>query len=262
MINAFPRHALAITLALLTCKAHALQPLITDDTGTQGRGGRQIEAAYTFDRIKSGGDYERAQSLPLTFTWGASDALDLFLTATPTRIHAETSDVRGMANTVIGAKWRFHEDEAKKLSLAIKPQVLLPVSAGRESAGLGTGKASFDLTFILTRELPDGALHFNLGAAEARHRDPAASSNTRHQRFSLAPVWNMTDHCKLVADAGLEWLKENSGGNRTREKFFELGTLYSPAKNLDFALGLIRRSDNQSPQAVTRSATVGLTWRY
>lgn len=256
------RQALALALVLIANCAHALQPLITDDTGTQGKGGRQIEAAYTFDRIKDGSDFERQQSLPLTYTWGASDVLDLFLSATPTRLHADTLDARGMANTVIGAKWRFYEDEASKTSLAIKPQLLLPVSAGRESAGLGTGNTSFDLTFILTRELPHGALHFNLGTAEARHRDAATTPNTRHQRISLAPVWDITEHFKLVADAGLEWLKENGSGNRMREKFFELGTICSPAKNLDFALGLIRRSDNQSPQGVTHSATLGVTWHY
>lgn len=241
-------------------QADALQPLITDDTGTQGKGGRQIEAAYTFDRSKSDDAYARQQSLPLTYTWGAAEALDLFLSATPTRLAADGVDTRGMASTVVGAKWRFHEDAARKLSLALKPQILLPVSREREDAGLGVGRASLDLTFIVTQELPFGAVHFNLGAANERHRDASASPGNHARRASVAPVWELTEHFKLVADAGLEWLRE--GGERSRERYFEVGTICSPTKNLDFALGLIRRTDNQNPQGITHTATLGVTYRY
>ena len=47
-----------------------------------------------------------------------------------------------------------------------------------------------------------------------------------------------------------------------RSNFVEVGAIYSPGKNLDLAIGLIHRSDNDEPHTTTRSATVGLTWRF
>lgn len=255
---------IAALLLPLASTAHALQPLITDDTGTQGHGGHQLEAAWNVDRSKNGTDYDRQQSLPLTFTVGATDTLDLFLTATPTRLRsgATDSDSRGFANTAIGAKWRFHEITDSKTSFALKPQLLLPVSTERENAGLGNGKLSGDLTFIVSQELPFGAVHANLGAGRERYRDTTANPDTRTWRASLAPVWDITEHFKLVADIGMEWVKERGTDQHSRETFTEIGTICSPNKNLDFALGLIRRSDNRSPQSVSHSATLGVTWRY
>ena len=44
----------------------------------------------------------------------------------------------GGGNPSFGAKWRFYENEASGSSLAVKPEVVFPVSAGRENSGLGT----------------------------------------------------------------------------------------------------------------------------
>ena len=179
MTTHLPRIA-ALLLPFATC-AHALQPLITDDTGTQGRGSHQLEAAWNVDRSKNGTDYDRQQSLPLTFTVGATDALDLFFAVTPTRLHrgATDSDSRGLTNTAIGAKWRFHEITDSKTTFAVKPQLLLPVSGARENAGLGSGKLSGDLTFTVSQELPFGAVHANLVAGRERYRDTTANPDTR-----------------------------------------------------------------------------------
>ena len=263
----YPHRIAALLLPFAPC-AHALQPLITDDTGTQGRGGHQLEAAWNVDRSKNGTDSDRQQSLPLTFTVGATDALDLFFAVTPTRLRsgATDSDSRGLANTAIGAKWRFHEITDSKTTFAVKPQLLLPVSGSREAAGLGAGKAAFDLTLIASRETSFGALHLNVGAWDSRHKHPTNNPNTRHTRVSLAPVWDFTEHFKLVADAGLAWHAESGTGIHAREHFLELGDICSPSKNLDFSFGLIHCRASQTPQSTTHSATLGATlgatWRY
>ena len=60
-------------------------------------------------------------------------------------------------------------------------------------------------------------------------------------------MWELTEHFKLVADVGAEWRKERGTDRRSRDTFTEIGTVCSPNKKLDFAPGLIRRSDNQQP---------------
>ena len=56
MSNHRLRPALLLSLlAIVSPPALALQPLITDDTGTQGSGGNQIELAYSGFRQKMSG---------------------------------------------------------------------------------------------------------------------------------------------------------------------------------------------------------------
>jgi hypothetical protein len=47
-----------------------------------------------------------------------------------------------------------------------------------------------------------------------------------------------------------------------RSNFLELGAIYSPSRNLDFALGILRSSDNENPRATKHPATAGITWRF
>ena len=54
------RRAVALLLlAGLSSPALALQPLITDDTGTQGSGGNQLELSFSEERAKSDGNTDR-----------------------------------------------------------------------------------------------------------------------------------------------------------------------------------------------------------
>lgn len=64
-------------LGAATCGAWALQPLITDDTGTQGAGGQQVELSWTRERMRAGPARDSAQSGAPTYTFGATDTLDL-----------------------------------------------------------------------------------------------------------------------------------------------------------------------------------------
>lgn len=256
----FSRLALAL-LAGLAAPAFAFQPLITDDTGTQGSAGNQIEFAYTRDRAETSGDTVRTTTLPFVFTRGLSDTLDVFAGLSHTRIRAGGSaDASGFANPSFGAKWRFYEDEDSGTSLGIKPEVSLPVSASRERDGLGTGKLSGNLSLILSQELPFGALHVNAVVGRERYRDGAGTPNATINRFSLAPVWNVSEQWKLALDLGVESVRE--AGDRTRTGFVEFGAIYSPSEDLDLALGLIRALDDADPRTTTNTATAGVTWRF
>ena len=142
----------------------------------------------------------------------------------------------------------------------MKPELIFPVSAGREDAGLGSGKTSGNLTAILSQEVPFGAVHFNASVGRDRYRDTLSNPDTTTWRASLAPVWDVSEQWKLALDTGIE--SARSTARTTRANYVELGAIYSPTKDLDFALGCIRRSDNASPHTTTDSVTAGLTWRF
>lgn len=250
--------ALLAALAAFSTSSSALQPLITDDTGTQGEGGNQLEVSYSHDRTRAGGETERVHSVPVVYTYGLTDTVDVYAGIAYQRIRVPGDDANGFSNTVIGAKWRFFENEDSGTSLAIKPEIAAPVSSHREEDGLGTGKTSGALTFILSQDVPFGSIHFNAGVGRDRFRNSDDNATTKH--LSVAPVWDVSEQWKLAADFGVDWSRAN--GDTVRAKYGEIGAIYSANKDLDLAVGFIRTTDNDSPKAKTSTWTAGLTWRF
>lgn len=249
-----------LLLAAAAPSALAFQPLITDDTGTQGTGGNQFEFSVNEDRERSAGETTRTRTLPVVYTRGFTDALDLFAGVNHTRISSSVpgTDASGSGNSSFGAKWRFYENEESKISLGVKPAIILPVSSGKEAEGLGKGRTSYEATLILTKEIHHfGAVHANLFIGRDRYR---VSPDATITRVSIAPVWDVAEEWKLMLDMGAQ--TERAGGGSTQSKFIEVGAIYSPNKDLDFALGIIRTTDDAQPSAGTTSATLGITWRF
>lgn len=249
-------------LAGCAVPAFAFQPLVTDDTGTQGSGGNQLELSVNEDRAGTAASTERLRAWPLVYTRGLTESLDVFAGLRYARIRSETAvgDASGSGNPSFGAKWRFYENEENTLGLAVKSEVLLPVSTGRERAGLGNGRASGALTLILTQKVRFGAIHANVGYGRDGYRDALNHPDTTKTRASIAPVWNLTDRWKLAVDLGAE--SSHAGGVRILSDFVELGAIYSPSKDLDLALGLLRWSGNDNPRTTKHSAAAGITWRF
>lgn len=250
------------TVAGLSAQTFAFQPLITDDTGTQGAGGNQLEFSYTLDRVRSNGETEQIHTVPAAYTRGLTETIDLFIGTSYAWIRpaAQGNNASGFGNPSLGIKWRFYENKETKTSVAIKPEIVLPVSASRERTGLGTGKISGNLTFIVTQEVPFGAIHFNAGMGRDRFRSADENPDTTYKRASLAPVWDLNEQWKLGLDLGVE--SARADGHVVISKFAGLGAIYSPSKNIDFALGFFRTADNETPSSTTHSATAGVTWRF
>jgi hypothetical protein len=256
--------SIAATLALagLSQGAFAAQPLITDDTGTQGTGGNQLEFGLTEDKAVQGTKTTKTHTVPLTYTRGITDTLDLFVSANSMRIRSTdtTANAQGSGNPSFGGKWRFYENEDSKTSFGFKQEVRLPINVAKERLALGVAKTSYSSTFIVTQEVPFGAIHANLWSSRDRYEDLTVNPNASTTRFSVAPVWEVTEQFKLALDAGTETKRTNAATTRTR--IGEIGAIYSPSKELDFALGFIRKTDNATSQTVTNSVTGGVTWRF
>jgi hypothetical protein len=91
--------SVALVLATLSLPVPALQPLITDDTGTQGSGGNQIEASYTGQRSTSAGATDKADGIAATYTRGVGEDLDLFVTGSYLRLRPAGSSAAYGAGT-------------------------------------------------------------------------------------------------------------------------------------------------------------------
>ena len=74
-----PRIALGIFVMTLFCIGigHGAHPLITDDTGTQGKGKFQIEINYEFSHESSGGLRENVHEMETVLSSGIVDTVDL-----------------------------------------------------------------------------------------------------------------------------------------------------------------------------------------
>ena len=255
-------YLVAAMFATLSSASLALQPLITDDTGTQGESGKQFEVGYVNKEASLTGDTKRTGTLPLVFTFGATEKLDLYVGITPTMIRSNVPgvDADGLGNTALGVKWRFFENEGSGTSLALKPEIRLPVSSGHEAAGLGAGAASYGLALILSQDVSFGAIHFNLAGGRDEYSAASLQPSANTLRVSVAPVWDINEQWKLAVEVGHESV--SSAGDTATSQFVQLGAIFSPSKDLDLALGILRNNDNATPQTSTTTATMGLTWRF
>jgi hypothetical protein len=249
-------------MALFSGIACAFQPLVTDDTGTQGAGGNQIEAAYHRTVDDAPGMRTVTHDVRPVYTRGITDALDLHVGFSYQKIDPSVPDPteHGWSNTVLGAKWRFYEGEASKLSFALKPELGLPVSKSREARGLGTAGMTYGAGLLMTQETGFGAVHANLTVERASHAEGALDAVERRTRYraSIAPVWDVAQDWKLALDAGVVTNPDRVA--RSTLGYVELGAIYAPQKDLELALGILRNL--RDGNAASTQVTAGLTWRF
>jgi hypothetical protein len=250
----------AVLLAVFAAfSTHSSAQLVTDDTEMQGSGGIRIETTYGLDRTRVDGETERAHSILVTHYYGVTDTVDVFASVAYSRIRVPSGDhTHGFNNTTIGAKWLFFDNEEFGTSLVIKPELAIPVSSRRENEGLGTGKTSGNLTFILSQEVPFGFIHFNAGWGRDRFRHSDDDATNRH--FSVAPVWEISEQWQLIFNTGIDLSR--SSGNTVRSKFASASVVYLPSKDIDLEVGYIRTTDNESPKARTHGVAAILNLRF
>jgi hypothetical protein len=248
----------ALFTMLAAFSTPSLAQLVTDDTEIQGSGGFRIETTYGRDRTRVDGESERANSILVTHYYGVTDNVDVFASVGYSGIYASGSHVHGFNNATVGVKWLFFDNEASGTTLAIRPEIAIPVSSRREDNGLGTGKTSGNLNFILSQEVPFGAINVNAGVGRDRFRHSDDNATNRH--FSVAPVWQISEQWQLVFDTGIDLTR--SGGNTVRSKFVAASVVYLPSEDVDLEVGYMRASDNENPKAKTYSIGVILNLRF
>lgn len=247
--------------AVLASPAAAYQPLITDDTGTQGRGGNQLEFSYIRTDDKEAAGTTVTRTFPVVFTRGSTDTLDFYAGASYVRFRSPSQPSgNGAGNSVAGLKWRFYDDPSGKSSLALKPELRIPVSKRAEERGLGSGRMNASAAVLLTQGTRFGTVHANVAVST---NDFGLQGNRNAQRnalwrLSVAPVWELSETWEIALDAGL--VTNPQKAERALMAYVELGVLYLVSKDLDFSLAVLRELKHAG-HSVT-SGIVGCTWRF
>lgn len=242
----------------------AAHPLITDDTGTQGKKKFQVEinSEFNYDKEKEGGVRikETGGEIATIFSYGIVDSVDIVL-GLPFqwfRIKEDselTSPNNGLSDLSLELKWRFYEKEG--LSFALKPGLTLPT--GNEKKGLGNGRPSYGLAFITTKELGAWAFHFNLGYTrnEYKLREDKEANRKDIWHVSFVSEVEMVKDLKLVGNIGIERNPEKAS---SRHPAFILGGfIYSISENIDIDWG-VKAGLNKPETDFT--FLLGMTFRF
>lgn len=230
--------ASVVVLACQATPALSMHPLITDDTGVQGKSKVQVEinGEYNYDKERVDGISvkEKEWQLGATLTYGITDEIDLVLT-TPylwTKSEEDSLTVakeNGFGDAVFEAKWRFWEH--KGTSLALKPGIILPT--GNEDKGLGAGKVGYSMFLIGTQEMEPITFHMNLGYTR---NENSFDERKDIWHASIAAEWAIMEKLTLVANTGMETNPDRE--SNTDPAFLLGGVVYSVNEDLDLDAGV------------------------
>lgn len=184
----------------------AARPLVTDDTGTVGKGKTQIELGTEWfswkDTVEDVRVKETGTEASGVFTYGLSESVDLVAgfpyVWSRAKENGETvfSD-DGLNDISLEAKWRFFEKNG--FGLALKPGITFPT--GDYEKGFGTGRVTYGLTFIATKELEPFAFHFNAGYTRNENK---VDERKDLWSASLAAAYEAIKGLNIVGDIGFE----------------------------------------------------------
>ena len=244
----FKKTMVMVVVLLWSGLAFAAHPLITDDTGTQGKGKFQFEVngEYVNDNGNS------VTEIAAIFSAGITDNLDLVVGMPYQFLRTKDEDgdrttENSISDTSIELKWRLYEKEG--LSFALKPGVTFPT--GKDEKGLGDGRASYSLFFITTKEMEPFTLHLNLGYIKNR----TELRDIRH--YSLAGEYKPVKDLRIVANIGGETNADR--GSNVHPIFLLGGVIYSFRENIDMDFG-IKTGLNKAE--ADYAVLAGLTYRF
>jgi hypothetical protein len=228
------------TVLLLPVSAWAAHPLVTDDTGTQGKGKFQLEVNGRYDRERetvAGASVKTTGGQAATaLSSGIADTADLvlgipYLWSTVKNDGITTSDEQGISDTTLEVKWRFFEKEG--FSFALKPGISFPT--GDEDKGLGAGKTGYHIYLIGSKEAAPWAFHANLGYSRNENSE-VVDELKDIWHASLAVTYEVIKNLKVAGDLGIERSPNKASDNDPA--FMIGGIIYSVNKDLDLDAGV------------------------
>jgi len=238
--------ALTLAGALATCgPTFAAHPLITEDTGTQGSGKFELENGFQRQHDGSDKSWEYAPQL----SYGLADSVDLIARLAWIEQRSTDSRQRGLGDSVLDVKWRFHESGA--LTLGVRAGVDLPT--GNADKGLGVGKASVHGLFIATLEAEPAFFHGNIGYTRG------ARDNERRDLWhaAIALLCTATPTLRLSAEAAAD--SEPDPTRTMWQKVLGLGAILTVREGFDVDVGL-QRGIGSGSRGSTLLAGATLRW--
>ena len=255
----FVRGLIYFVLLLIACPSWAAHPLITDDTGTQGKGKFQLELNGQYDWDKDDSEDVSVRSTggqaAATLSYGIVENVDLVLSLPYLWGKAEVNEItvydkHGIGDAVLETKWRLFEKN--KFSMALKPGISIPT--GNDEKGLGAGRLGGHLFLIASQELGSWAFHGNLGYIRNENK---VDERKDIWHASFAATWEVIKNLKLAADVGIERNTDEDANNDPA--FIIGGIIYSINENFDVDLGV---KGGLSKSETDLSLLAGVTFRF
>jgi opacity protein-like surface antigen len=238
---------LMLAAALAPLAAHAANPLVTDDTGTQDTGNWQLELNSEWMTLPSA----RQQQWNNTLTYGVMPNLDVAIQAPYQRTRTDGDGwTSGVTDLQLQAKWRFLETE--QWSLGLKPFISLPTAS--QDRGLGNGRATSGANLLMQYNLDRWTLLANAGYT---WNNNGIGNRQSLWSASTAVLFCATEKLRLVADIGLATNPDAT--TQTKPAYALVGAIYSPTKDLDLDVGYKR---GLNPASLSHSLQAGTTIRW
>lgn len=229
---------LCMTAAL---NAHAAHPLITEDTGTQGAGRKQLEVFAEEFKLRGTGRKDDVYTGVLSYGLGETADAQLGLPW-----HRRGPD--GVGDVSLDLKWRFFQRDA--VSLALKPGITLPT--GDERDGRGTGKLTYGSLIIVS--YAPGALAVHAHAGFRRNENKLGERESLRQ-LAAAATYKVSD-VRFVGELTRE-TNPVPGGRTVR--YSTLGAIWSMTRDVDLDVGW-RQGNGSAP--VDEALLIGATVRW
>lgn len=229
----------AAMVFLMTTAAFAGHPLVTDDTGTQGKGNGQVEVGLALFYDKDSADEwttvkEDGGDLNLAVTVGLFDTVDAVVQLPYAWYATKENDSLigredGFMDVTFDVKWRLLEKDG--WSLALKPGVSFPT--GDEDRGLGTGRVRYRFFLIGTRAWGPFAVHVNAGYARSENVFEEVKDLWH---ASAAFEVKVMESLKLMANAGIE--RNPDPASENHPAFFLGGVSYDVSEKMTLDAGV------------------------
>ncbi len=224
---------------MMTSIAAAGHPLVTEDTGTHGKGKGHVEVGVSFfndkDKIDETTTFKtEGGEATVWITVGLLDNLDIVLSVpyawyTLDENNARVARANGISDITFDVKWRFFEKNG--WSLALKPGVSLP--AGDKDKGLGAGQVGYRLFLVGSKEFEPFAVHVNAGYIRNENN---ADEHRNIWHASLAAEYEVIKNLKLLANIGVE--RNPVSGSSDHPAFALGGVLYNLSERITVDAGI------------------------
>jgi hypothetical protein len=235
-----------VVLGLYVPAAFAGHPMLSEDTGTQGRGNVEVELGYAWSELDGASSFLFQPQV----SYGASPSLDLIIQ--PSWLIADVPPrgrVRALGDTNLDLKWRFYG--AAPWSVGIRAGLEVPTA--QDNLGVPHHKVSPHALLVGTADYAPWSLVTNLGAARVPSDGPTPS-NLYH--FSVATVYTQSERVFLLVDVAAD-TNPVSGGPSYRPVAL-VGFIFTVRPGFDIDAGY--RAGLNSPGS-SRQWLLGFTFR-
>jgi hypothetical protein len=226
--------------------AFAGHPMLSEDTGTQGRGNAELELGYAWSRQ----DATEVFLFQPQLSVGASPSLDFIIQ--PSYTVVQTPDrrrERGLGDTNLDFKWRFYG--SAPWTVGIRAGIEAPTA--HDDLGLPHHQVSGHGLLVLTGDFTPFSVDVNIGYTRVPE---LLGSRENLWHLSTALTYQPTERLFFVLDTGID---SNPDATRATPPLVTLlGLIYTIRPGLDLDVGL---RQGLNPDAPEHQYLLGITYR-